>query len=51
MPTGMLTLEELKKEVAAGSIDTVVVAMVDLQGRLIGKRFHAEFFVDARSHD
>ena len=46
MPTGMLTLEELKKEVAAGSIDTVVVAMVDLQGRLIGKRFHAEFFID-----
>ncbi len=46
MTTGMLTLAELKKEVAAGSIDTVVAAMVDLQGRLIGKRFHAEFFVN-----
>jgi glutamine synthetase len=46
MTTGMLTLDELKKEVAAGTIDTVVVAMTDLQGRLIGKRFHAEFFVD-----
>jgi glutamine synthetase len=46
MTTGMLTLDELKKEVAAGSIDTVVAAMVDLQGRLIGKRFHAEFFVN-----
>ena len=29
-----------------GDIDTVVVAMVDMQGRLIGKRFHAQFFVD-----
>jgi glutamine synthetase len=46
MTTGMLTLAELKKEVATGSIDTVVAAMVDLQGRLIGKRFHAEFFVN-----
>jgi glutamine synthetase len=46
MTTGMLTLDELKQEVAAGTIDTVVAAMVDLQGRLIGKRFHAEFFVN-----
>ena len=42
----MLTLEELRKEVAAGTIDTVVAAMVDLQGRLVGKRFHAEFFAN-----
>ena len=46
MTTGMLTLDELKKEVKAGTIDTVVAAMVDLQGRLIGKRFHGEFFAD-----
>ena len=46
MATGMLTLEELKKEVKAGTIDTVVAAMVDLQGRLLGKRFHGEFFAD-----
>ena len=46
MSEGMLTLEELKAAVAAGTIDTVVVAMVDLQGRLIGKRFHAKYFVD-----
>ncbi len=46
MDEGMLTLEQLKKEVAAGTIDTVVAAMVDLQGRLIGKRFHAKFFAD-----
>jgi glutamine synthetase len=46
MATGMLTLEELKHEVQLDNIDTVVAAMVDLQGRLIGKRFHAEFFVN-----
>jgi glutamine synthetase len=46
MANGMLTLDELRHEVKAGTIDTVVAAMVDLQGRLIGKRFHAQFFVD-----
>ncbi len=43
---GMLDFETLKAEVAAGRIDTVVVCMTDMQGRLIGKRFHAEFFVN-----
>ena len=44
MSNGMLTLGELKAEVKAGTIDTVVAAMVDLQVRLVGKRFHAKFF-------
>ena len=43
---GMLTFGDLKREIAAGTIDTVVAAMVDLQGRLLGKRFHAEYFAD-----
>ena len=43
---GNLKFDQLKKAVKGGSIDTVVVAMVDMQGRLIGKRFHAQFFVD-----
>ena len=43
---GMLTLEKLKKEVKNGSIDTVLACQVDMQGRLMGKRFHANFFVD-----
>ena len=43
---GNLSFSELKKAVAAGTIDTVIVAMVDMQGRLVGKRFQAEFFVD-----
>lgn len=47
---GMLTLDQLKAEVAAGRIDTVVVAFTDMAGQLIGKRFHAQFFVDG-AHD
>ena len=43
---GNLSLDDLKKAVKAGTIDTVNVAMVDMQGRLIGKRFQAEYFVD-----
>ena len=46
MTTGMLTLAELKKAVSAGNIDTVLACMVDMQGRLIGKRFHAQYFAD-----
>src|SRR5215467_8861681 len=41
-----LTLESLRLEVASGNIDTVVVAIVDMQGRMQGKRFHAGFFLD-----
>ena len=43
---GNLSFNDLKKAVTAGTIDTVIVAMVDMQGRLVGKRFQAEFFVD-----
>jgi glutamine synthetase len=41
----MLTREELETAVADGSIDTVVVAFTDMQGRLMGKRVHGEHFV------
>ncbi|NJS38642.1 MAG: glutamine synthetase [Rhodobacteraceae bacterium] len=43
---GNLTLEDLKAAVKRGEIDTVLVAGIDMQGRLMGKRFHAQFFVD-----
>jgi glutamine synthetase len=43
---GNLTLDELKAAVKRGEIDTVLVAGIDMQGRLMGKRFHAQFFVD-----
>jgi glutamine synthetase len=43
---GNLTLDSLRKAVKNGDIDTVLVAAPDMQGRLMGKRFHAQFFVD-----
>jgi glutamine synthetase len=42
----MLTVEELRALVEAGEADTVIVAFTDMQGRLMGKRLHASFFVD-----
>ncbi|MEU9506524.1 glutamine synthetase family protein [Micromonospora sp. NPDC048170] len=41
-----LTLEQLRVAVAEGEIDTVVLALADMQGRLQGKRFHAPYFLD-----
>ncbi|HEY1820043.1 MAG TPA: glutamine synthetase family protein [Trebonia sp.] len=41
-----MDIEALRDAVWAGDIDTVVVAMTDMQGRLQGKRFHAQFFLD-----
>ncbi len=36
---------ELEEKIAKGEIDTVVVAMTDMQGRLVGKRLDANFFL------
>jgi glutamine synthetase len=41
----MLTVEQLRLAVDEGEIDTVVVAITDMQGRLQGKRFHAAHFL------
>lgn len=41
-----LTLEQLRQECEDGSIDTIVVAFPDMQGRLLGKRLHPQFFLD-----
>src|SRR3954447_5098351 len=41
----MLSLEELRSDVETGAIDTVVCAFTDMQGRLLGKREHAEYFL------
>lgn len=43
--SGNLTFDQLKQQVAAGDIDTVLVCLVDMQGRLMGKRFHAQNFI------
>src|SRR5215470_13945829 len=41
-----LGIEALQLAIEAGSIDTVVLAIVDMQGRLQGKRLHADYFLD-----
>ncbi|MEH6631070.1 MAG: glutamine synthetase family protein [Halopseudomonas aestusnigri] len=43
--SGNLSYEDLKQAVSNGEIDTVLVCLVDMQGRLMGKRFHADYFV------
>lgn len=48
---GLLTLDQLAQKVDAEEIETVVVAFTDHFGRLMGKRFDAEHFVeDAAAH-
>jgi glutamine synthetase len=42
----MLTVEQMAAAVQRGEIDTVVLAIADMQGRLQGKRFHARHFLD-----
>src|SRR4030081_1622099 len=44
--TGMLSQSDLERLVAAGDIDTVIVAFCDMQGRLTGKRVSARLFVE-----
>jgi glutamine synthetase len=39
-------LEELAAEVRAGRVDTVLVGMTDMHGRLQGKRADAQYFLD-----
>ena len=44
---GKITLDALAGLVAEGAVETVVVAFPDLYGRLMGKRFDAEFFLES----
>jgi glutamine synthetase len=43
---GLLSVEELRADVERGDIDTVVLGFTDMQGRLQGKRLHAQYFLD-----
>ncbi|WP_127557218.1 glutamine synthetase family protein [Nioella ostreopsis] len=45
--SAILSFDTLKDQVANGSVDTVLVCAVDMQGRLMGKRFHAVNFVES----
>ena len=42
----MLTLTHLHELIAAGKVDTVIVAFADMQGRLTGKRVAARLFME-----
>src|SRR5688500_5052144 len=42
----MLTVDQLRSEVQAGRVDTVILALTDMQGRLQGKRLTAHHFLD-----
>ena len=44
---GKLTLDELRQAEKSGEIDTVLTVLVDMQGRLMGKRMHVDFFLDS----
>ena len=41
-----MDLEELDVAVNNGSVDTVLLALTDMQGRLQGKRLHGRYFLD-----
>ena len=45
-----MTLDELKKAVADGTVDTVLLAIADMEGRLQGKRLTASHFLDQVAH-
>src|SRR5438093_13646085 len=42
-----MKLQQLKAQVRSGAIDTVLVALPDPFGRLVGKRFRANVFLDS----
>ena len=47
---GMRTLDELRIDIADGTVDTVLAVFTDHYGRFLGKRFDAEFFVEETAH-
>ena len=44
---GMLDLNKLRQEIESEDIETVIVAFTDHYGRLVGKRFDADFFLES----
>uniref|UniRef100_A0A7I4FDI5 GS catalytic domain-containing protein n=1 Tax=Physcomitrium patens TaxID=3218 RepID=A0A7I4FDI5_PHYPA len=49
--TGMITVAELKELARTKTIDTVVVGLTDCYGRLVGKRYTADFFLESAVDD
>jgi len=48
---GLLTLEDLHNKSELGEIETVIVAFTDHYGRLMGKRYDVEFFLESAAMD
>ena len=42
---GKLTIKELQNKVESEAIETIIVGFTDHYGRLVGKRFDADFFL------
>jgi glutamine synthetase len=47
----MLSVDEVRQHTSTGLIDTVILALTDMQGRLQGKRLSAEFFLAEVAHE
>jgi len=45
--TTQMTFDELHGLVESYQVDTVIACFVDMQGRLMGKRFHAQHFIES----
>lgn len=43
--------DEVRRRVGTGEVDTILVCLVDMQGRLMGKRFHARNFFEHALHE
>jgi glutamine synthetase len=42
-----MNLKQLTSQIRSGAIDTVIAAIPDIYGRLVGKRFAAKYFLDS----
>jgi glutamine synthetase len=47
---GRITLDELRERIRTGEIDTVISALTDQQGRMMGKRVTGDFFLEHAHH-
>ena len=45
--SGTISFDDLKSKAISGELDTVLVCLVDMQGRLMGKRFHISNFIES----
>ncbi len=48
---GMMTLDELRQQVKKGEINQVVMSFPDMYGRLLGKTFDVEFFLESAAEN